>query len=81
MRCGEFVDKNKYQKCGTMGYMAFEVLQTVNNKFKPYDNKCDMLSFGIIMHMMLMGWNPLKGKNYSETVFKNTEWNMDLKKD
>jgi hypothetical protein len=30
-----------------------------------------MFSFGIIVHMMLMGVNPLKGKSYDETVKKN----------
>jgi serine/threonine protein kinase len=51
--------------------MAYEVISNVSDKKKSYDSKCDMFSFGIIAHMMLMGFNPLKGKNYNETVKKN----------
>lgn len=32
------------------------------------------------MHMVLMGTNPVKGKNYEETLKKNTEWNFKVKK-
>lgn len=41
------------------------------DKKKTYDCKCDMFSFGIIAHMMLLGYNPIKGGNYNETVKKN----------
>jgi serine/threonine protein kinase len=66
-------DKKKFKRCGTIGYMAHEVISNVNEKKKCYDCKCDMFSFGIIAHMMLMGFNPIKGQNYIETVKKNEE--------
>lgn len=56
-----------------MGYMAYEVIHNTADKKKSYDCKCDMFSFGIIVHMMLLGYNPIKGKNYNETVQKNEE--------
>lgn len=58
------VEKTRFCKCGTIGYMAPEVIMAKysNNRF--YSNKCDLFSFGIIAHMLLMGKNPLKGKNY-----------------
>ena len=34
---------------------------------RPYNAKCDLFSFGIVVHMLLMGSNPIKGKNYEET--------------
>lgn len=58
------LEKKKFRRCGTMGYMAFEVIQNTSEKCKVYDYKCDMFSFGIIAHMVLFGKNPLKGKNY-----------------
>ena len=64
-----------------MGYMAYEVIQNTADKCKPYDFKCDMFSFGIICHMVLMGYNPLKGKNYEETYLKNTGWKFTIDKE
>jgi len=57
-------DRKKFKRCGTMGYMAYEVISNTADKKKFYDTKCDMLSFGIIAHMMLLGFNPLKGASY-----------------
>ncbi len=68
---GPKTDKKRFKRCGTMGYMAHEVITNSADKKKAYDCKCDMFSFGIIVHMMLLGYNPLKGKNYNETVKKN----------
>ena len=64
-------DRKRFKRCGTMGYMAYEVISNNGDKKKFYDTKCDMFSFGIIAHMMLMHYNPLKGANYEETVKKN----------
>jgi serine/threonine protein kinase len=47
------------------------VINNTVDKKKAYDCKCDIFSFGIIVHMMLLGYNPIKGKNYTETVQKN----------
>lgn len=56
-----------YYKCGTMGYTAPEVLQTQSIFYKSYGNKCDIFSFGVVAHMLLMGYNPLKGKSHCLT--------------
>ena len=64
-------DRKKYKRCGTMGYMAYQVINNTTEKKKAYDCKCDIFSFGIVAHMFLLGYNPLKGKNYSETIQKN----------
>ena len=64
-----------------MGFMAPEVVS--NNAFnkQPYDQKCDVFSMGIIFHMILMGNNPLRGKNYQQTYKNNTECNIELERE
>lgn len=52
-----------YSKCGTLGYIAPEVLHSESIYYKTYGCKCDIYSFGIIVHMFLMGYNPLIGKS------------------
>ena len=37
-----------------MGYMAYEVIKNNSENRKIYNYKCDMFSFGIIAHMMLL---------------------------
>lgn len=59
-------------KCGTVGYMAPEIF------LKRYSEKCDMYSFGIIAHLILMGSNPLKGKSYEETSLRNQAGKVTL---
>jgi serine/threonine protein kinase len=58
------VTPKSYKRCGTMGYMAPEVIENTGEHKKAYGTKCDLFSFGIIAHMLLLGYNPLKGENY-----------------
>ncbi len=44
--------------------MAPEVIENTGEFKKPYGSKVDIFSFGIISHMLLVGYNPLKGENY-----------------
>lgn len=46
-----------------MGYTAPEVLLTDSMFYKSYGYKCDIFSFGVVAHMLLMGNNPLAGKS------------------
>jgi len=55
-----------FKRCGTMGYMAPEVINSEKYN-KPYSAKCDIFSLGIICHLLLLGSNPLKGKSYEST--------------
>lgn len=57
------MESHNYYKCGTMGYTAPEVLLTDSMFYKSYGYKCDIFSFGIVAHMLLMGSNPLAGKS------------------
>jgi serine/threonine protein kinase len=61
-----------------MGYMAPEVIINTADVRRPYPDKCDLFSFGIIAHMILLGRNPLKGKSYEETYSKNKLCEINL---
>lgn len=65
-------------RCGTMGYIAPEIVNNMNYNRKPYDCKSDMFGFGIIAHMLLMNSNPIRGRNYNQTVEKNMKAEIKL---
>ena len=52
-------------------YIAPEILR------KKYDNKCDLWSIGIVMHMILTGHPPFEGQNGQE--IKDKILKQDLK--
>lgn len=69
---------DKFIRCGTMGYIAPEVISSSSQHRNRYDTKSDMFGFGIIAHMLLMGTNPLRGKTYKETIDKNVKGEINL---
>lgn len=52
-------EKLLYSQCGTRGYMAPEILDE-NHPPKPYNEACDMYSFGVICYEMILGHLPFK---------------------
>jgi calcium-dependent protein kinase len=52
------------EKIGTYTHMAPEVIEGV------YTTKCDLWSTGILLHILLVGSCPFKGKN-KQTTFDN----------
>lgn len=51
----------EFKKCGTLAYMAPEVFKC-EQQGTPYNSKSDWFSLGVISHIMMMGENPLRGK-------------------
>lgn len=48
-----------YDKCGTLGYMAPEI-EDQTNSTKPYNEACDMYSFGVLLYELILGFLPFK---------------------
>jgi calcium-dependent protein kinase len=57
---------------GTSYYIAPEVIQS------DYDEKCDMWSIGVILHILLSGRPPFDGKNDREIIRNILSFNFDI---
>jgi serine/threonine protein kinase len=53
-------------RCGSPGYIAPEVLKGV-----PYGCKVDCFSLGVLMHILLIGRGPFRGKTLDEMLVRN----------
>lgn len=56
-----------FTRCGTPGYVAPEIAN-LKEKDVAYDEKCDIFSFGVIMHMVLLGKILFNGSNFNEML-------------
>jgi len=56
-----------FTRCGTPGYVAPEIAN-LKDKSALYNEKCDIFSFGVIMHMVLLGKILFKGSNFNEVL-------------
>ncbi|CAD8119162.1 unnamed protein product [Paramecium primaurelia] len=61
-----------FQRCGTPGFVAPEVLQD-----KIYDSKVDIFSVGCLMFLLIAGKSPFKGTTYNEVVMRNYHCKID----
>jgi serine/threonine protein kinase len=66
MACSNKCDLAK--KCGTVGYIAPEIL-----KGSLYNTKVDLFSVGVLLFTLISGKNLFTGKNYTERLKKNEE--------
>ena len=64
-----------------MGFIAHEVISSNPLNRRAYDGRCDVFSLGLIAYLILVGYNPLKAKNYHETLKLNTECNIKIDKE
>ncbi|CAK56516.1 unnamed protein product (macronuclear) [Paramecium tetraurelia] len=69
----EDVPKYLFQRCGTPGFVAPEIL-----KNQEYNCKVDVYSVGIILYYSLTGKKPFDSQNYREIIEKNEEGIVDL---
>jgi serine/threonine protein kinase len=56
------------------------VIENSGEYKKPYNSKCDLFSFGIIAHMLLLGFNPVKGESYDDTFMRNKACEININK-
>lgn len=64
-----------FTRCGTPGYVAPEIAN-LKDKNTFYNEKCDIFSFGVIMHMVLLGKILFKGTNFNEVLQMNKKCNI-----
>ncbi|CAD8146201.1 unnamed protein product [Paramecium octaurelia] len=66
---GEYI----FSRCGTIGYIAPEILRN-----EIYDFKVDVFSVGVIMFMLLTDSSPFFGKDTNEVIRSNLQCNIDF---
>ena len=49
-----------FNKCGTAAYMAPQVFNCTQLDNIPYCTKVDLFGLGVIAHIMMLGFNPIK---------------------
>lgn len=55
-------------RCGTRGYMAPEIINSVARARKKYSKKCDVYSLGLVLFVMLVGDHPFYKKKQDVSV-------------
>ncbi|KAL7549559.1 hypothetical protein ACHAWF_012828 [Thalassiosira exigua] len=63
-------------RCGTPGFVAPEILLTGVNG--GYGNKVDMFSAGVVLYVMLAGYEPFYGESDAELIDANMEVKLDF---
>jgi len=66
-------------RCGTPGYVAPEILST--NKNEGYGNTVDMFSAGVVMYILLCGYEPFYGENEKQLINDNKTAKVEYPKD
>jgi serine/threonine protein kinase len=62
-------------RCGTPGYVAPEIMSAKKNG--GYENKVDMFSAGVLMYILLCGYEPFYGECEKELIAENSEAKVD----
>ena len=58
-------------RCGTVGYVAPEIFLAAKNS--GYENKIDEFSAGVILYVLLCGYEPFYGETEKELIKENTK--------
>jgi serine/threonine protein kinase len=69
-----FCDEKEYiyTRCGTPGFVSPEIvnIKDLTTKSRPIS---DVFSLGIILHILLLGKSPFKGKTFNEVLSENRQ--------
>lgn len=68
----ENIISNDFPRCGTLGYVAPEILLN-----EDYDNKVDIFAVGVIMFTFLTGVNPFRTVNLNKLFWRNANCDVD----
>lgn len=60
-----------FKRCGTPGFVAPEILGYKDGQEEFYDEKCDIFSAGVILHILLTGKKPFAAGDYKEILKLN----------
>ncbi|EGR31806.1 protein kinase domain protein, partial [Ichthyophthirius multifiliis] len=71
------IDKFLYQKCGTPGYVAPEIIN-MKEKDGKYTTQCDLFSLGCLLYFLLTKKPLFQGKNTKETVDLNKKCDVNF---
>ena len=66
-------------RCGTPGYVAPEIMTAKKNG--GYQNNVDMFSAGVIMYILLCGYEPFYGETEKELIAENSKAKVEYPKD
>lgn len=72
-------DKLVRGRCGTPGYVAPEILST--SKKEGYANAVDMFSAGVVMYVLLCGYEPFYGEDEKQLIQENKTAKVEFPKD
>lgn len=72
-------DKLVRGRCGTPGYVAPEILGAAKNG--GYENNVDMFSAGVIMYILLCGYEPFYGESEKDLIDENKKAKVEYPDD
>lgn len=67
-----------FQRCGTPGFIAPEVINCTSKDSIPYSTNCDVFSVGVLFYIMLSGRSPFEGSNAKEILAMNKVCKIDM---
>jgi serine/threonine protein kinase len=67
-----------FQRCGTPGFIAPEVINCTSKDSIPYSTNCDVFSVGVLFYIMLSGRSPFEGRDAKQILAMNKVCKVDM---